>query len=119
MCTDEDIRYLKGVKAPIMDGDTITILPSGVGGETIQAVRVHLEINLKGEVCPYTFVKSLLALEEMEVGQVLRIIVDYLPSVENVPRSLKNEGHEIVEVAQINNTDWAISIRKMDLEEEE
>ena len=79
-------------------------------------MRVHLEINLKGEVCPYTFVKSLLALEEMEVGQVLRIIVDYLPSVENVPRSLKNEGHEIVEVAQINNTDWAISIRKMDLD---
>ena len=67
-------------------------------------------------MCPYTFVKSLLALEEMEVGQVLRIIVDYLPSVENVPRSLKNEGHEIVEVAQINNTDWAISIRKMDLD---
>ncbi len=82
-------------------------------------MRVDREINLKGEVCPYTFVKSLLALEEMEVGQVLRIIVDYLPAVENVPRSLKNEGHEIVEVAQINNTDWAISIRKMDLEEEE
>ncbi len=105
MRTDEDIRF--------------PVLPSGVGGETIEAVRVDREINLKGEVCPYTFVKSFLALEEIEVGQVLRVIVDYLPSVENVPRSLKNEGHEIVEVAQINNTDWAISIRKMDLEQEE
>ena len=87
--------------------------------ETMETLRVDREINLKGEVCPYTFVKSLLALEEMEVHQVLRIIVDYLPSVENVPRSLKNEGHEIVEVAQINNTDWAITIRKMDLDQEE
>jgi TusA-related sulfurtransferase len=60
----------------------------------------------------------LLALEEMEVGEVLRVIVDYLPSVENVPRSLKNEGNEIVEVVQINDTDWAITIRKLDLDEE-
>ena len=104
MHADEDIRF--------------PVLPSGVGGETIEAVRVDREINLKGEVCPYTFVKSFLALEEIEVGQVLRVIVDYLPAVENVPRSLKNEGHEIVEIAQINNTDWTITIRKMDLEEE-
>ncbi len=87
-------------------------------GVTMETVIVDQEINLKGEVCPYTFVKSLLALEEMEVGEVLRVIVDYLPSVENVPRSLKNEGHEIVEVAQINDTDWAITIRKLDLDEE-
>lgn len=119
MCADEDIRYLQGVKTPIRDGDTITILPSGVGGETMETVRVDREIDLKGEVCPYTFVKSLLALEEMEVGQVLRVILDYLPAVENVPQSLSNEGHEIVEVAQINDTDWAITIRKLALDEEE
>ena len=105
MCADEDIRF--------------PVLPSGVAGETIEAVRVDLEINIKGEVCPYTFVKSFLALEEMEVGQVLRVIVDHLPAVENVPRSLKNEGHEIVEIAQINDTDWAITIRKMDSDQEE
>ncbi len=85
----------------------------------METVRVDREINLKGEVCPYTFVKSLLALEEMEAGHVLRVIVDYLPSVGNVPRSLKNEGNEIVEVVQINDTDWAITIRKLDLDEEE
>ena len=87
--------------------------------ETMETLRVDREINLKGEVCPYTFVKSLLALEEMEAGHVLRVIVDYLPSVENVPRSLKNEGHEILEIAQINDTDWAITIRKLTLNEAE
>jgi len=87
--------------------------------ETMETLRVDREINLKGEVCPYTFVKSLLALEEMEAGYVLRVIVDYLPAVENVPRSLKNEGHEILEAAQINDTDWAITIRKLALNEEE
>jgi TusA-related sulfurtransferase len=86
------------------------------GEETVDTVRADREINLKGEVCPYTFVKSLLNLEEMEAGQVLRVIMDYPPSVENVPRSLRNEGHEIVEVARINDTDWAITVRKTHLE---
>ncbi len=77
-----------------------------------EAVKVDLEIDLKGEVCPYTFVKSKLALEEMESGQVLRVVVDHLPAVENVPRSLDNEGHQVLEVVQINDSDWSITIRK-------
>jgi len=125
MHADEDIRFLRKIKTPIRKGGVITILPSGMGThsqareETIKTAKVDREINLKGEVCPYTFVKSLLTLEEMEVGQVLRVILDYLPAVKNVPRSLKNEGHEIVEVAQINDTDWVITIRKLALSGEE
>ena len=70
------------------------------------------EINLKGEVCPYTFVKSKLAIEEMEPGQILRIIVDHAPAVENVPRNMENEGNEVLEVSRINDTDWQLIIRK-------
>ena len=77
-----------------------------------EALRIDEQIDLKGEVCPYTFVKSKLALEEMESGQVLRVVVDHLPAVNNVPRSFTNEGHEIVEVTQINPTDWSITIKK-------
>ena len=69
-------------------------------------------INLKGEVCPLTFVKSKLALEMMKPGQILEVIVDYEPSIENVPRSMKNEGHEVIEVKKINNTNWRILVRK-------
>ncbi|MEW6232028.1 MAG: sulfurtransferase TusA family protein [Chloroflexota bacterium] len=73
---------------------------------------VDAEINLKGEVCPYTFVRSKLALEEMEIGQVLRVVVDHLPAVENVPHSMEGEGHQVLEVKQINATDWSIVVRK-------
>jgi len=75
-------------------------------------MKVDQELDLKGEVCPYTFVKTKLALEMMETDQVLRVIVDHLPAVENVPRSVKNEGHEILNVGQVNHTDWEIVIRK-------
>ncbi|MEK7847692.1 MAG: sulfurtransferase TusA family protein [Chloroflexota bacterium] len=76
------------------------------------AVKVDVELDLKGEMCPYTFVRSKLELEEMEVGQVLRVVVDHRPAVENVPRSMKNEGQKVLEVEKVNATDWAIIIRK-------
>ena len=69
-------------------------------------------LDLKGEVCPYTFVKSKLALEEMKSGQVLRVIVDNRGSAENVPRSLSSEGHRVLDVVKLNDTDWAISVEK-------
>ncbi len=71
-----------------------------------------LELDIKGEVCPYTFVKSKLAIEELEPGQILRVIVDHLPAIENVPRSMTHEGHEVVSVSKVNETDWAIVVRK-------
>jgi tRNA 2-thiouridine synthesizing protein A len=75
------------------------------------AHEVDRELNLKGKVCPYTFVESMLALEEMETGEVLRVIVDYPPAVCDVPKSLKNEGYEILDVSPMNETDWAILVK--------
>ncbi len=74
------------------------------------------ELNLKGKICPYTFIESMLALEEMEPGEVLRVIVDYPPAVCDVPRSLTNEGYEILEVSPINEADWAIRVRNKEVE---
>ena len=76
-----------------------------------QKIQVDKELNLKGKVCPYTFIESMLALEEMKTGEVLRVIVDYPPAVCDVPKSLKNEGYEILEVSPTNETDWAILVK--------
>lgn len=75
-------------------------------------LTVDQELDLKGEVCPYTFVKSKLALEEMDSGQVLRVLVDHLPAVDNVPRSMQNEGQEVLDISQVSATEWTITIRK-------
>jgi len=70
------------------------------------------ELDLRGEVCPYTYVKTRLALEEMEVGQVLRVLVDYEPATRNVPRSVTLQGDEVLKVEPIEEGTWAIWIRK-------
>ena len=83
------------------------------------ALPPNKTIDLKGEVCPYTFVKTKLALEEMLIGEVLEVIVDHEPAVENVPRSLKSEGQKVLAVEKLNNTDtpggaavWRLVIKK-------
>jgi TusA-related sulfurtransferase len=75
-------------------------------------IQIDKEIDIRGEVCPYTFVKTKLALEAISSGQVLRVIVDHLPATDNVPRSLKGEGNEVLTVSQINETGWQITARK-------
>ena len=69
-------------------------------------------LDIRGEVCPYTFVKSKLAIEQLRSGQILEIIVNHLPAVENVPRSLENEGHKILEVKNVSDEDWHIFVKK-------
>jgi Predicted redox protein, regulator of disulfide bond formation len=71
------------------------------------------ELDIRGEVCPFTFVKSKLALEQMELGQVLRVILDYPPSVENVPKSMREEGQEVLAINQLDDNTWEILIRKV------
>ena len=75
-------------------------------------MKIDKSINIKGEVCPYTFVKSKLAMEKLESGQVLEIILDHKPATENVPRSMQNEGNQVIVVEKINDTDWRIVVKK-------
>ncbi len=69
-------------------------------------------LDLSGEVCPYTFVKSKLMMEQMNVGEVLDVIVDYPPAATNIPRSMEREGQEVLEVIQINSNQWKVVLRK-------
>jgi tRNA 2-thiouridine synthesizing protein A len=76
-----------------------------------EGIGVDKDLNLKGKICPYTFLESMLTLEEMAPGEVLRVVVDYAPAACDVPRSLRNEGYDVLDVSQINETDWAIVVR--------
>jgi tRNA 2-thiouridine synthesizing protein A len=69
-------------------------------------------VNIKGLVCPITFVRSKLALEKVGSGQVLEIILDYPEASRSVPRSMQEQGHEVISVEKINETDWRLLIRK-------
>jgi TusA-related sulfurtransferase len=75
-------------------------------------VKASKTVDLKGQVCPYTFVRSKLAIEKMSLGDVLEVIFDHKPAVENVPRSMENEGQKVLKVEQTGEKEWHVYIRK-------
>ena len=60
-------------------------------------------VDITDVVCPTTFVKAKVALEELDEGQILSIRMNDGEPVQNVPRSIKEEGHRILKL--INNED--------------
>ena len=74
--------------------------------------KIDKTIDLKGQVCPYTFVRSKLAIEKMSLGEVLEVILDHKPAVENVPKSMENEGQKVLTVEQTSEKEWRIVVRK-------
>jgi len=70
------------------------------------------KINIKGLVCPYTFVKAKLAIESLEVGNVLEILLDYEEAARSIPKSMEDHGQKVLKVEKINDTDWVLQIRK-------
>ncbi|MBQ8787124.1 MAG: sulfurtransferase TusA family protein [Oscillospiraceae bacterium] len=65
-------------------------------------------VDITDVVCPTTFVKAKIALEELDEGQILAVKMNDGEPVQNVPRSIKEEGHQILKL--INNEDGTFTL---------
>ena len=72
-----------------------------------------LDLDLTGEVCPFTFVRTRLLLETLPVGARLRVLVDHEPASRNVPRSAGEWGQRVVAVEPRGAGRWSILIEKV------
>lgn len=59
-------------------------------------------IDLRGVSCPTNFVKAKLELEEIGEGTVVEFLLDDGEPVKNVPRSLKDEGHKLLGLKEVD-----------------
>jgi len=71
-------------------------------------IKANSFVDITDVVCPITFVKAKVALEEMENGQILEIRMNEGEPIVNVPKSLKDEGHKVIDV--IDNKDGTFTI---------
>jgi tRNA 2-thiouridine synthesizing protein A len=69
-------------------------------------------LDLTGEVCPFTFVRTKLALEALPAGATLRVLVDHPPAATNVPRSASAWGQTVLGVTALPDARWAIDLQK-------
>jgi tRNA 2-thiouridine synthesizing protein A len=55
-----------------------------------------VDLDITSEVCPMTFVRTRLALDRMAPGQVLKLRLRGDEPLRNVPRTAREQGHEVL-----------------------
>tara|TARA_B100000686_G_scaffold353297_1_gene458334 strand:+ start:848 stop:3220 length:2373 start_codon:yes stop_codon:yes gene_type:complete len=60
------------------------------------------KIDLLGVKCPFNYVKTKLKLETMTSGTTLEVLLDEGEPAENVPKSIRNDGHKVLSLNKID-----------------
>ena len=67
--------------------------------------------DFRGVGCPMNFVKVKLVLSSMKSGQLLEILLDDGQPIQNVPGSVRQEGHQVLSTEKVDNY-WKVLIKK-------
>jgi len=67
--------------------------------------------DYRGVVCPMNFVKVKVDLSKMSKGQMLKVLLDDGQPIQDVPRSVIEQGHDVLEQEK-QGDHWSLTIRK-------
>ncbi len=76
------------------------------------AKNEHAFKDLRGVACPMNFVKTKMELHKIKSGEELEILLDDGAPIDNVPGSVKGEGHEIL-LQEKEGEHWKVIIKKV------
>lgn len=75
-----------------------------------------IQIDIRGEVCPLTFVYTKLALEKLEKNKILEVHLDFRPALKNIPESCKRQNiAELLEIKDYlsDKPEWIMILKKL------
>lgn len=75
--------------------------------------KIDDTVDITDVVCPTTFVKAKIALEELEEGELLSVKMNDGEPVQNVPRSIKEEGHQILKLIDNEDGTYNLIVKKV------
>lgn len=75
-------------------------------------LRADNTVDITDVVCPVTFVKAKVAMEELDVGQILRVHMNDGEPCQNVPRSFKEEGQKVLKLIDNQDGTYDLLVRK-------
>ena len=75
-------------------------------------MKVDEFIDITDVVCPITFVKVKVALEDLDDGQILQVRLNAGEPIQNVPRSLKDDGHKVLSVADNGDGTFTLLVER-------
>ena len=77
-------------------------------------IKIDDTVDITDVVCPVTFVKAKVALEELDEGQILSIRMNDGEPVQNVPRRIKEEGHQILKLDDNEDGTYTLYVKKVE-----
>ncbi len=60
--------------------------------------KSQYSLDITTDTCPLTMVKTKLLIEKMETGELANIRLNAGEPLDNVPRTLRDQGHEVLEI---------------------
>lgn len=81
-----------------------------------EELKADDSLDITDVVCPITFVKVKMALEDLENGQILDVHLNEGEPIQNIPRSLKDEGHKVLSVQKNDDETYNLLVQKGGLE---
>jgi TusA-related sulfurtransferase len=75
-------------------------------------LEADLDLDITDEACPMTFVRTKLALEQMPIGGTLYIRLRGGEPVRNVPRAVRDHGHEVLRLTPLEGDLFELVVRK-------
>jgi TusA-related sulfurtransferase len=72
----------------------------------------HKAIDITSETCPMTFVRTRLALDALQTGEILLVRLKGADPLANVPRAAADQGHDPLELTEQPDGTWLLVIRK-------
>lgn len=82
----------------------------------MEKLQYDEKVDITDKVCPLTFVKAKVSLDELEDGQILAIRMNDGEPVQNVPRSIKEDGHQILKLTDNEDGTYTLFVRKVEEE---
>lgn len=76
--------------------------------------EINDTVDITDKVCPLTFVKAKVAIEELEDGEIIAIHMNDGEPVQNVPRSIKEEGHKILKLIDNEDGTYDLIVQKVE-----
>lgn len=76
-------------------------------------IHSDAELDITDQVCPMTFVTAKVKLEELDEGQVLAVRMNDGEPVQNVPRSVKDDGHKILKLQDNGDETYTLYVEKV------
>ena len=71
-------------------------------------------VDITDKACPLTFVKAKVAIDELDDGEVLAVRMNDGEPVQNVPRSFKEDGHQVLKLYDNEDGTFTLLVRKVE-----